>query len=137
LGESFPLHACFDALWVPPFAGGPLASQYRQSLSLSYTTARPLLLPREINLHPDSHSGIDAVPWAAPYQYYYYPGETLNFLAEINRWALDPDLLNRYLEIWTPEARLSQLRDMPALSDRRKYPPRLYRQSRPSRGPAW
>ena len=130
--NPYPLHACFDALWLPPFAGAPLASQYRLSLSLSYTTARPLLLPREINLHPDSHSGIDAVPWAAPYQYYYYPGETLNFLAEINRWALDPDLLNRYLEIWTPEARLSQLLRYASAIRQEKIPrPDFGRQSLP------
>jgi glycosyltransferase involved in cell wall biosynthesis len=97
-GEIYALYAHFDLLWLPPAQGQISESAYRESLALAYAIGRPLLAPFETNFIP------------APYQYSYFPAaDHLAFINLPDRKGIDTDLLNHYLDLWTPQARFSQL----------------------------
>jgi GT2 family glycosyltransferase/glycosyltransferase involved in cell wall biosynthesis len=96
--KSYHIYACFDSFWLPPFLDDISDHDYLSQLALAYTTARPLLVPEHSNLIP------------APYQYRYQSfGESLNFIRSLNHLSIDKQVLNQYLDIWTPVSRLSQL----------------------------
>lgn len=96
--KSYHIYACFDAFWLPPFPDSVFNHHYLSQLALAYTTARPLLTPQHSSFLP------------APYQYRYQPlGESLNFIKSLNRLSIDKRTLDRYLDSWTPAARLLQL----------------------------
>jgi GT2 family glycosyltransferase/glycosyltransferase involved in cell wall biosynthesis len=96
--KSYHIYACFDSFWLPPFLDGIPEHDYLSQLALAFTTARPLLVQQHSNLIP------------APYQYRYQSfGESLNFIKSLNHLSIDKNVLNRYLDIWTPVSRLSQL----------------------------
>ena len=99
-GEASELHARFDVVWLPPLAEAPAApidAHYRTSLALAYAIGRPLVAPRRLRFTP------------APYQYYYHPDESLDFIAALARTPLDPAVLDRYLTAWTPVHRFRRL----------------------------
>jgi len=95
---SYSLYAGFNYLWIPPLRAPVGDTLYRRNLALAYAIARPLLLPQ----------GTQAI--AAPYQYQYHPHEKdLNFVHALDPDAIDRALLDRYLDVWKPPARLEQL----------------------------
>jgi glycosyltransferase involved in cell wall biosynthesis len=97
-GEIYSLYAHFDVVWLPPAQGQISESVYRESLALAYAIARPLLAPFETNFIP------------APYQFIYYPAaDNLEFAKLLDRKGIDTDLLNHYIDLWTPPASFSQL----------------------------
>lgn len=96
--NSYHIYACFDSFWLPLFLDDISEHDYLSQLALAYTAARPLLVPQHTNLIP------------APYQYRYQSfGESLNFIRSLNHQSIDKQVLNQYLNIWTPVSRLSQL----------------------------
>ncbi len=99
VGEPYRLYARCTTLWMPPLSeeNAALAHQYRTHLALAYAIGRPLLAPRSFPVIP------------APYQYFYFHNERLDILSGLAKENLDHGLLDQYLEIWAPPARLIQL----------------------------
>ncbi len=97
IGQPYPVYACCTALWIPPLAGPLPEPAYRTLLALAFSIGRPLLAPRDFHFIP------------APYQLFYHPGESFDFITGLDKVTLDADLLDRYLAAWTPAACLGQL----------------------------
>lgn len=83
LGEPLPIYSCFDWLLLPPGGG------YAESLALAYTIGRPLVLFEPMEVLP------------APYQLL-HSQVSLDFCRYFPRTALEPALLDAYLDTWTP-----------------------------------
>jgi glycosyltransferase involved in cell wall biosynthesis len=98
LGGPYAIYAHFDAFWLPPVIGEVPVSVYQVELALAYATGRPLVIP----------AGAPII--TAPYQFVYQPlAGLLDFLRKFNRSQIDLEILDRYLESWSPPARLSRL----------------------------
>ena len=97
-GECYQIYSGFDWLWIPPMDPPIPEAAYRSFLALAYSIARPLMAPRSIDFV------------TAPYQFYYRDLDgSFDFTSEFERSNMDPDLLDRYLEAWSPLMRLEQL----------------------------
>jgi GT2 family glycosyltransferase/glycosyltransferase involved in cell wall biosynthesis len=97
-GNSYMQYAGFDWVWVPPLVESTQTAVYRSQLVLAYAIARPLIAPRALNFE------------VAPYQLYYRDMDrSLDFVNDYDRSILDPDLLDLYLESWSPVSRLDWL----------------------------
>lgn len=96
-GEAYPLYACFDAFWLPPVEAAFSEHAYRSLLALAYAAGRPLLAPR----------GFPFIP--APYQFTFDPPDDSLLFVQGLRAGMDPDLLDRYLQDWTPGGALGRL----------------------------
>jgi glycosyltransferase involved in cell wall biosynthesis len=96
LGGIYSIYAHFDLFWLPPASGEVPEAAYKTALALAYTIARPFVVPAR-------------APFTfAPYQYAYRPeADSFDFIRYLNRYAMDADLLDRYLERWTPPACLN------------------------------
>lgn len=87
LGEPLLIYSCLDWLLLPP--GG----DYAESLAVAYSIGRPLVLCEPMEVLP------------APYQ---LQGQvlrgqgSLDFCRYFPRTALEPALLDAYLDTWTP-----------------------------------
>jgi GT2 family glycosyltransferase len=98
LGECYKIYAGFDYVWVPPTVQVPPAALYRSLLALAYAIARPLIAPNSLDFE------------TAPYQYTYGDMDrSLDYMVEFERSSMDRDLLDRYLDGWSPAGRLGQL----------------------------
>jgi GT2 family glycosyltransferase/glycosyltransferase involved in cell wall biosynthesis len=98
-GKAYTLYASMDAFWIPPLTSEGEGDAYYELLALSYACARPLLVPGNL-----------ASRLPAPYQVIYdLDDPALGILVSVDRSDLDRKLLDRYLESWAPENRLSLL----------------------------
>lgn len=98
-GEAYPIYSLLDAFWLPPLESAPPADLQRRLLALAYSTGRPLLLP----------DGLEAVE-AAPFVYHYDPDyETLEFCGRFEATGAVRQVMDRYLQHWSPAGRLQQL----------------------------
>jgi glycosyltransferase involved in cell wall biosynthesis len=96
LGGIYSLYAHFDLFWLPPAAGEVPEAAYKTALALAYATARPLVVPANVPFPP------------APYQFAYRPeADSFDFIRYLDRHSMDIDVLDRYLERWTPPACLN------------------------------
>jgi glycosyltransferase involved in cell wall biosynthesis len=97
-GGSYTIYAHFDVFWLPPAASEIPESVYRTELALAYAAGRALAAPANTSFT------------AAPYQAAYQPSaDSLAFMSRLNSSILDPNVLDRYLEHWSPPAGLAWL----------------------------
>ena len=99
IGSPYHLYAYFDWLLLPPFTDHLSEAAYREHLALAYAIGRPLVL---CGAQP-------TIP--APFQLRFAsPDDTsLNFCKDLRRDELDTEILDAYLEAWTPLSSLTAL----------------------------